>query len=295
MSDSSETNEVAEEVKQVEVKKKRGRPSKADLAAREQAKLDEYKKNNPVPSMDDIFYFYNEKKASDRAATILMVGKSGRGKTYTTKYLIDYITRGMHKFKFGLVFAKSSFNGDWSFMPDNAVVQGWNQQVFEKYIQRLEEMRKELGDNMPCSFMVLDDLFGTKELISNGAFESFCSRSRHLGVTLFILVQYLNSATSSTILREQASHVFMFYSKTARTIDSFYQWFGQEFKSVDAFKEYMEHRIGKDLNSCILYIEKNEGIDNNYYCFKAPGPDHWHMTEKYHFGKPSSDKNSSYG
>ena len=251
--------------------KKRGRPTKAEAAARGEVKR---QAQHPAPDIDEIFSFYSRQGGSNRAATMLLVGKSERGKTYLTKFLIDYITNSLNVFKFGIVFAKSASNGDWDFLPKNSVFDGWKQDKFEAYIKWLEQVRREKGDAMPCSFLVLDDLFGTKALMGNEAFDSFLARSRHLGVTVFNLVQYLNSAASSTILREQSSHVFMFNSKTKRTLTALFEWFGLGFDSYDEFAKYMEEKTKKDLNTAVLYIEKNEA-DNNYFSFKAPGPDTW--------------------
>ena len=67
------------------------------------------------------------------AQMFVMIGKSGRGKSCFTRYLLtDRLSRS--KWKFGLVF------GDFSFLPDKRVIEGYNEDVLRKYIDNLRQI-----------------------------------------------------------------------------------------------------------------------------------------------------------
>ena len=169
------------------------------------------KNSNNTRLVDKLF-----KTDDDSAALYVLVGKSRKGKSHLARYIL--MNRLLSKqWHFGLVFCKSKFNNDYtSFLPDNRIYEGYNEQVLMKYVNNLKKIVKEKG-KVPASFIIFDDLIG---VLNNATdwFNNFISTFRHVNINVFICVQYLTGKNAvSPIMREQTNFAILFQSRTRRT------------------------------------------------------------------------------
>lgn len=202
-----------------------------------------------------------------KAITVVLVGKSYRGKSYLLKYLIaDRLNRG--KFKFGLVFTTTKFNHDYDFIPSNRVVEGYREDILQKYFNNLKKIKKE-EDVVPPNFIIFDDLVG---VLANETsfFNSFITTCRHLNISVFIAVQYLTGKNAiSTTMRQQTTHAIMFHSKMKNTTENLYNSYGQMFETLNDFKKHYD-AVTKDPYVAMIYMENEDDIDKNYFGIRAP-------------------------
>lgn len=197
---------------------------------------------------------------------IMSIGKSKRGKSYLTRYLITYFSVVKPVFKGGIIFcATKELNDDWKQFPEKSIITGYTDDKLRAWTDRLKE-RHEQGKRVP-TFIVFDDLLGV--LQKSKYFDHFMSIFRHYHVTVFLNNQYLASAASSTLSREQTNYLFAFKSETTRTNKCLYEWFGQLFETYEEFKQVFRERT-KEPHAAMLYIEDQEDKDKNYYSFRAP-------------------------
>ena len=216
--------------------------------------------NNKTRNIDNLFQ-------NKHSSLYILCGKSGKGKSHMTKYLLtDGLQSG--KFKFGLVFTRTKFNHDYDFLPDDRVLEGYNEQVLEKYVNNLEKMIKKNG-SVPPSFLVFEDLVGVLNSSSEW-FNNFISKFRHYSINIFICVQYLMGKRAiSPIMREQTNFCIMFRSKTLRTLNNLFENFGGLFNSYEEFKEHLLSRTEQEYTAC-LYVESIDDIESNYIQILAP-------------------------
>lgn len=181
--------------------------------------------NNTTNNSQMTKLFNNPQKL---AQMFVLVGKSGRGKSYFIRYLLTerVVNDG---WEFGLVFCKTKFNGDYDFLPDDKVFQGYNEEILEKYVENLQAIKKKKG-KVPPNFIIFDDLVG---VLNNQTdfFNNFISVHRHTNTNILIAVQYLAGRKAiSPIMREQTSYAIMFQSRTKRTLEKLYEsairWLG---------------------------------------------------------------------
>jgi len=185
---------------------------------------------------------------------------------------MDQILREDNPLQFGLVFVKTKYKHSYKFMPDEAIIQGFDLEVLQQYVENLEEMYEKEG-KLPPSFIVFDDLVGILNS-GNTWFINFISTYRHLNINIFIAVQYLTGLRAvSPIMREQTSFAIMFNSKTTRTITNLYENFGQLFENKKQFQQYFfdhtePHKVGPHV--CIVYNEREDRLEQNYIPMRAP-------------------------
>ncbi len=136
-------------------------------------------------------------------------------------------------YKFGLVMTGSKWNGDFDFLPDTIVWEGYDEEKFEQYLETLKKRAEELkakGKKLPMSFVIFDDLLG--QLSNSDLFKSFISRFRQYNLTLMIATQYAAEGKGcSTVLRACTDVSFMFPSLMANQVDAMHRAWGGWFKS----------------------------------------------------------------
>lgn len=221
------------------------------------------KNSNNTRLVDKLF-----KTDDDSAALYVLVGKSRKGKSHLTRYIL--MNRLLSKqWHFGLVFCKSKFNNDYtSFLPDNRIYEGYNEQVLMKYVNNLKKIVKEKG-KVPASFIIFDDLIG---VLNNATdwFNNFISTFRHVNINVFICVQYLTGKNAvSPIMREQTNFAILFQSRTRRTIENLYESYGGLFDTIEQFKQHFFNAT-KVKYSAMLYSEDVDDRDENYITIQAP-------------------------
>lgn len=204
-----------------------------------------------------------------KAQLFVFVGKSLKGKSHFIKWLLyDRFTNA--NWQFGLTFCVTKFNGDYKFLPDNRVIEGYNEGVLQKYIQNLQKkIRNEGKESVPPNFVLFDDLTGVLDNNTDW-FVNLIATHRHTNTNLIFATQYLTGKKAiSPIIREQTSFAIMFRSMTARTKTTLYENFGQLFPNQAAFEETLE-RITSQPYHALLYMESQDKLEENYLDVIAP-------------------------
>lgn len=209
----------------------------------------------------------------EKPGLILSVGKSEQGKSYLVRYLLSYgLTCG--KLKFGLIFQGSKgMNDDYeSFLPAKCVRKGFDEDVLKKWVDQLTAHKEKLakegkGKDMPRSFIIFDDLLG--QLQRSKYVDNFFSLYRHLGITVFLNTQYLATAASSTLVRQQTSFGFFFRSNASTTREALWSWFGGLLEDKKSFIKIYKNATAEDFH-CLLFIASENNPRRNYLSFSAP-------------------------
>jgi len=208
--------------------------------------------------------FYNDNKGF----LLINIGKSFKGKSYMTRYLLQHMFKS-GRLKFGLVFTPTKFNNDYAFLPEKCIIEGYDEEILKIYIENLKQLKENNKGIIEPSFILFEDVSGILNNQSN-FFINFIATFRHLNINIIINVQYLLGKNCiNTIMREQCSHCIMFNSRTKRTLDALYENFGGLFDSFNLFKQYF-FNITKQKYTAMLYLEREDDINNNYIAIKAP-------------------------
>lgn len=218
---------------------------------------------NPNASPIDLDDVYTNRKAS---LTIFM-GKSKSGKTYALCWLIKRLTYELKHFKFGAVFCSTSFNGTYDFIDKRYRFGSFDEEKHKRYTQKLQEMKEQMGDNMPPNFIIYDDLLG--ELARSKHVDNWMSTFRHTNTYIFLANQYLASQTSSTLVRNQTDIGFFFPEKKQRSRKQIYEWFGSHFDTYDKFEDVFDRATAKP-HYALVYDDEPHDPTKAYMSFKAP-------------------------
>lgn len=216
----------------------------------------------------------------------LLVGKPGKGKSHMTKHLLyDFITGDRpQRMQFGMVMCSSASIGEYSFLPQEVLTEGYDEAKLVSYVDALVSHNKKLNVTagntgnvkvlIPHNFIVLDDLVGL--LNSNSkAITQFITTFRKTNTSVIICTQYLNRNISPTI-RECINYAILFNTKTSRSLNAIFEAFGGLFENFKAFKadffaKTQSVYLGVEM-ACpaVLYYELEEEITDNYLRICAP-------------------------
>ena len=195
--------------------------------------------------------------------TILNLGKTNSGKSNNTKYLILKHSLDKKEFKFGIVFVSTKFNGQYDYLPEKYVYEGYQENVLKNYMESLRKMREETGKKLPKNFVIFDDLVGLLDSRDN-YLTHIHTVARHTSTFFIHNIQYINAINPT--IRENIELVYMYRSTTKNTINNLYENFGQLFDTYKEFKNFFLNALGK--YQALLYIQNRD--NNNYFIYKCP-------------------------
>ena len=204
---------------------------------------------------------------SGKAKCLLFVGACGKGKSNAMRYLLLKNLVDRKFFQFGLVFSNTKYSNEYDFLPDKYVIEGYNEDILRKYLDKLGKYKKEHGE-VPPNFVIFEDLIGLLNAKTNPFLISFFGTHRHLSCHVALLTQHLNTG-SSTLLREITTHALCWNSKQMNTMESIWLNYGQLFDNFEHFKRNFLD-ITKEQYSAMLYLQENDELNDNYFIFKAP-------------------------
>ena len=200
-----------------------------------------------------------------KAKCVVCIGACGKGKSNAIRYMLLKNMIDKKFFKFGLVFTMTKFSKEYEFLPDKAVIQGFDEDMLQTYIERLRKEKDKNGKIAP-NFILFEDLIGLIRKASP-SFINFLGSHRHTNTHIFFAFQHLNTG-ASTLLREITTHALCWNSKQMNTMESIWLNFGQLFENFEHFKKNFLD-ITKEKYAAMLYLQENE-FDDNYFVFKAP-------------------------
>ena len=197
----------------------------------------------------------------------VFLGKPKKGKSWALRWAVLKNTVDNKIFKYGIVFTRTKFNGDYEWLPDEYVYDGYDPMILQQYLDGLKKLNP---DEIEPSFIIFDDIQGTLNP-QDPVLTSLNACHRHFKISIFYCFQYIYGRASNPVLRECVTMGFLFNSKGKRTIEALYENFGQLFDSYNEFKDYYL-ACTKDKYNAMLYIQDVDNKDENYLQFQAPGP-----------------------
>jgi hypothetical protein len=201
---------------------------------------------------------------------ICSTGKCGVGKSYLIKQLI-YNYSKVNYFKFGLAFVSTKFNGGYDYLPDQYVIENYNEQYLKNYIDKLKDYKKKKG-NIPPSFICLDDVVGHVNFYSP-FWSNLISTYRHLNLTIILGTQSVSvKGGVSTLFRQMVNVCFMFRTLYKDTIEAYYKAFGALCEDLDEF-EKMFLQVTSERHACLMFVNDKHSKEDSYYSYKAPSDD----------------------
>lgn len=182
------------------------------------------------------------------------------GKSFLIKDII-YKLASEGKIDHGLVFTNTSFNHDYSYLPDRVVSQ-YDENRLKRFIKYQKE-RVEMG-KPKSAFLILDDILGSINL-NAPLWQMLFSQYRHFHITIFLSTQYIYRV--GTVSRECATYAFMFQQRTFRSLQALYETYGQMCETFNEFKAII-------MNNCkdyqvLMFINNQPTKEATYRICKA--------------------------
>ena len=197
----------------------------------------------------------------------VFLGKPKKGKSWALRHTVLKNTIDNKIFKYGIVFTRTKFNGDYNWLPDDYVYEDYEPMILQQYLDGLKNLNP---DDLQPSFIIFDDIQGV--LSGNDpVLTSLNACHRHFKISIFYCFQYIYGRGSTPVLRECTTLAFLFNSKGKRTLEALYENFGQLFDSFNEFKDYYL-QCTKPKYTAMLYIQDVDNKDENYLQYKAPSP-----------------------
>jgi hypothetical protein len=202
-----------------------------------------------------------------KPSIFLFIGKPASGKSHLIKSMFFDFQKAKH-FKFILAFVRTKFNNDYSYLPDEYVIDEYSDDKVLNHVEKLREYRKKSGKQCPPNAIIFDDLLGTIDWYNDRMTNWLCS-FRHTNTSIFLTAQYLLSKSTATSLREMVNYAFLYNSKQKNSLKGYYEAFGQLFDSYDDFVAKFQ-AITKQKYHCMVYNANEDEIENNYLDYVAP-------------------------
>lgn len=222
-----------------------------------------------VSKRNSAYFDRNDPKAGQ---LYVFIGKSEKGKTHFMRWLLmEKMTDPVAPYKFGIAFVKTKYKNSYDFLPEHAVFEGWNPEVFFAYVDNLQKMFEQ-NDGLPPSFIVLEDLMGVLEN-ETSEFTNFIATFRHLSIDLYVASQSLvGHRAISTAMRAQTNFAVMFNEKRVDSVENLWRNYGAMFEKKDFIKYFDLNTNSKYVGPyvAIVYKEREDDVDENYILMRAP-------------------------
>jgi hypothetical protein len=177
---------------------------------------------------------------------ILMVGKTGTGKSVMLKTII-YHLRDKFDFAIGMAPNLDTVEMLRDFMPDMFIYDGVNADQMNSYIENiklLQEAKKKKNDDSRFKLLlVADDCMKDKKLFEEKSMRELANNGRHYDMLFIISAQYMIDIATS--FRTNIDYVFAMSEDSSRVIGLLYkEYFGMfptKEQFVQAFKQATEN------------------------------------------------------
>lgn len=219
----------------------------------------------------------------------IFLGKSKQGKSFLMRSLIKRWSMA-GKFKAGLVFTTTKFNGGFNWMADqNCVITGYNENMLKRYLNKLSAYRTSHNDTPLPNFIIFDDI-GRSVDWNDKLLSVLINTPRHFGTSIFICVQYAKGLILPNV-REQADVAFIFQQKTNDSLEAAYTNFGSRLGTYDQFKSTLDDITSRDHHCLVMLTEPGNGnIQYREYCAPANEPN---IVLKFGKKKEKEDENDN--
>lgn len=173
--------------------------------------------------IDIASYDFNKMKIN---GFFLVLGKRGTGKSTYTSYALQfsrYRTTGVFTVMCGNVSVKQT----WAKTVPKLFCIDANVEYFTRLRHEQEKQIAKYGeDKLPDKHhvtLILDDIASSKTIMRSQELISLASDSRHLGITIFLLAQYIFQAPSE--IRSQFDTIFVLSTSNRRNITTIHDEF----------------------------------------------------------------------
>lgn len=197
----------------------------------------------------------------------VFLGKPKQGKSWALNWALLKNTVDNKIFKYGIVFTRTKFNGNYDFLPEEYVYEDYDPMILQQYLDGLKQLSPE---EIQPSFIIFDDIQGVLSS-QDPVLISLNACHRHYKISIFYCFQYIYGRGSTPVLRECTTMAFIFNSKGERTLRAIYENFGQLFDNFQEFKDYFL-ALTSEKYTAMLYIQDIDNKEENYLSFKAPSP-----------------------
>ena len=85
----------------------------------------------------------------------VFLGKPKKGKSWALRWAVLKNTIDKKIFKYGIVFTRTKFNGDYDWLPDEYVYEDYDPMVLQQYLDGLKQLSEE---ELEPSFIIFDDI-----------------------------------------------------------------------------------------------------------------------------------------
>lgn len=242
-------------------------------------------KDKEVPEVDDVDKDESQQNEDDKeeidqkaltekvytdfehphAQLFLMVGRSGSGKSNFIKFLLYKMFSHpdpKKRWKFGITFARTKFNGDYEYLPEKYVSDTFSEEKIKKYITNLETMKKQ-GKKIPPNFILFDDMVGLLDGNSD-YMNNLWSKFRHTNTNVIVSVQYVNARKGlNQLLKEQTNHVLAWKTNNHRTYQVVFECWGNGCRNVRDFENLWDAHVKQDFQA--MLIRTYEKDPKKYY------------------------------
>lgn len=203
-----------------------------------------------------------------KSRIVLCIAKCGAGKTNAVKQIIlKNSLPPKNIFQFGIVFTRTKYSDDYTYIDDRFVIQGYQEDILRKWMKNLEKIKSEKKKDMPHNWIIFDDLIGLLSTRDPFLINLFATH-RHQNTTCFILGQSLKQS-ATVVLREVVSYGILFNSKRFDTMDAFWREFAMEFETFKDFKKHF-FKVTKKKYHALLYDSSQEDPKKNFLQIKFP-------------------------
>ena len=156
----------------------------------------------------------------------LVLGKRGTGKSTYTSYALQF-SRYRKTGVFTVMCGNVSVKQNWAKSIPKLFCVDANVEYFTTLRQEQEKQIDKYGEeNLPDKHrvtLILDDVASSKHIMRSKELISLASDSRHLGITIFLLAQYIFQAPSE--IRSQFDTIFVLSTSNRRNITTIHNEF----------------------------------------------------------------------
>lgn len=191
----------------------------------------------------------------------LVLGKRGTGKSTYTSYALQfsrYRTTGVFTVMCGNVSVKQN----WAKSIPKLFCVDANVEYFTRLRQEQEKQIAKYGEEkLPDKHrvtLILDDVASSKHIMRSKELMSLASDSRHLGITIFMLAQYIFQAPSE--IRSQFDTIFVLSTSNRRNITTIHNEFVGSVP-MRVFRRVLE-AVTDNYGLLVIDNNKNGSIEN---------------------------------
>lgn len=195
----------------------------------------------------------------------ISIGMTKSGKSHSFAHIFSKIYT---RFSYGICFSSTiDLNDDYDFLPKKCKIKEYNdlyvKAIMSKQYNKIAQAKKQGKKCEQHAFIILDDCLGIIDF-HHSLFNELFSKSRHLNISVFVLIQHINAL--SPVMRINAMYTMVTKIK-ANNISGLYELVSC-FSSVQDLKDFLAKNC-KDYN-CIIFDDMDPYADCPYKIIKYP-------------------------